>query len=44
LLVYLTERALRDAPRSFRKATAIKATAMWPEDLADRVIELAEAA
>jgi TIR domain len=44
LLVYLTERARREAPRSFQKATTIDAVALWPEDLADRVVELANAA
>jgi hypothetical protein len=44
LLVYLTERARREAPRSFEKATSINAVALWPEDLAERVIELADAA
>jgi hypothetical protein len=44
LLVYLTDRARREAPRSFEKATTINAIALWPEDLAERVIELANAA
>jgi hypothetical protein len=44
LLVYLTDRARREAPKSFEKATTINAIALWPEDLADRVIELANAA
>jgi hypothetical protein len=44
LLVYLTDRARREAPKSFEKATTINAIALWPEDLADRVIELAHAA
>ena len=44
VLVYLSDRAWRDAPSSLRRAASIHATTLRPEEVADRVVEAAKAA
>ena len=44
VLVYLSDRAWREAPARLRRADSIQATSLRPDEVADRVVEAAQAA